>query len=132
MSLTLLKILGAASFLFAMISVSYYIFKIIGKEKTVKVMKEVHKITGILALITGFIHGYYLAGAGSISGYFAWLTMAALAFSCLFVKPENRQGAFKAVQMALIVMLVLFACFHVYSVCIGYPTIKIMDTVLSA
>ncbi|SHI87884.1 hypothetical protein SAMN05444401_1663 [Clostridium amylolyticum] len=132
MSLGVLKALGAASFLFAMISVSYFVFNILGNVKLVKAMKEAHKIFGVLALITGFIHGYYLAGTQNISGYFSWLSMAALAFSCLFLRPENGGGKWKAFHTALIVMLILFACFHIYGVLIGYPTFKIMDSVLSA
>ncbi|MGM9975134.1 MAG: hypothetical protein ACI33K_13930 [Clostridiaceae bacterium] len=126
----LVIILGWLALFFIIITAIYHLLDLTIKGKLYDFLYKFHKVIEGLAITCGFIHGYYMAYEGGlISGYFAWLILAWLLISELFFKPKTPGPKWLGYITALIVMLVLFALFHVYSALIGEPVIKIIDMI---
>ncbi len=132
MTLLLIQILGWGAFLLILFSVVYYIYRLITGGRGIKSLDEYLKAAQVLALTLGFIHGYFMAhDGGGIAGYFTWLILAVLMASELFFRPQKPGAKWKGYITALVIVLLAFACFHVYSTLTGTPALKIMDTIIA-
>lgn len=126
----LVNILGWLALFFILMTAVYHLLDMTIKGRLYEILYKFHKVIEGLGITFGFIHGYYMAYEGGlISGYFAWLILAWLLISELFFKPKNPGSRWQGYMTALVVMLVLFALFHVYSALVGAPVIKIIDII---
>ena len=126
----LINVLGWLSLFFVLMTAIYHLLDLTIKGRIYELLNKVHRGLEGLAITFGFIHGYYMAHEGGlVSGYFAWLILAWLLISELFFKPKTPGNKWRGYVTALIVMLVLFALFHVYSAIVGEPVIKIIDMI---
>ena len=126
----LINILGWLSLFFILMTAVYHLLEVTIKGQLYELLNRFHRGLEGLGITFGFIHGYYMAHEGGlVSGYFAWLILAWLLISELFFKPKTPGNKWRGYITALIVMLVLFALFHVYSAIIGEPVLKIIDMI---
>ena len=126
----LVSILGWLALFFILMTAVYHLLDMTIKGRLYEILHKFHKGIEGLGITFGFIHGYYMAHEGGlISGYFAWLILAWLLISELFFKPKTPGAPWRGYITALVVMLILFALFHVYSAIIGAPVMKIIDMI---
>ncbi len=123
-------ILGWLALFFILMTAVYHLLDMTIKGRIYDFLNKLHRGIEGLGITFGFIHGYYMAHEGGlISGYFAWLILAWLLISELFFRPKTPSNRWRGYITALVVMLVLFSLFHVYSALIGAPVIKIIDMI---
>jgi hypothetical protein len=119
------KILGYVNLSILMFNISPFVLRIITQHilksrspdvwKIIRILKKVHKITGITLLVTGFIHGFIALGYRFYihTGYLLWFSVVTLFLIYAFRKFMKRSWI-KVHRTVAVVALALLVVHLVY------------------